>query len=112
MFLMPETPPIGTPVHAVVLEAHSAAFPATGEVVILKRIRNGRIRVRSRRLYKHQPVREEFDEIELPKIRNRLNTDKAKQPRRLSDSIGQHRTKARRSDPPDLPAQTDFLFGK
>ena len=50
---MPETPPIGTPVYAVVLEPLSATFPAAGKVVILKRIRNGRIHVRSRHPYKH-----------------------------------------------------------
>ncbi len=43
-FLVPETPAIGTPVHAVVLEPLSATFPA-GEVVILKRIGDGGIRV-------------------------------------------------------------------
>ena len=73
---MPETPSIGTPVHAVVLEPLSATFPAAGEVVILKRIGNGRIRVRSRHLFKHQPVTEEFDEIQLAKLHIVPDTDK------------------------------------
>ncbi len=81
---MPETPLIGTPVHAVVLEPLIATFPAAGEVVILKRIGNARIRVRSRHLYKHQPVTEEFGEIQLVKLRIVPDTDKPKTiPRRL-----------------------------
>ncbi len=75
---MPETLPIGTPVHAVVLEPLSATFPAAGEVVILKRIGNGRIRVRSRHLYKNQPVTEEFEEIQLAKLRIVPNTDRSR----------------------------------
>ncbi len=83
---MPETPPIGTPVHAVVLEPLSATFPAAGEVVILKRIGDRRIRVRSRHLYKNQPVTEEFDEIQLAKLRIVPDTDKPKSaPGRLND---------------------------
>ncbi len=62
--------------HAVVLEPLSATFPAAGEVVILKRIGDGRIRVRSRHLYKNQPVTEEFDEIQLAKLRVVPDTDK------------------------------------
>ncbi len=86
-FLMPETPLIGTPVHAVVLEPLSATFPVAGEVVILKRIGNGRIRVRSRHLYKDQPVTEEFDETQLAKLRLVPNTDKPRQPAKLNGSI-------------------------
>ncbi len=96
---MPEALPIGTPVHAVLLEPLSATFPAAGEMVILKRTGNGRIRIRSRYLYKHQPVTEEFDEIRLAKLRIGADLDKLKQPPKLGDSIGRHRTKARRSAP-------------
>ena len=88
---MPETPPIGTPVQAVVLEPLSATFPAAGEIVILKRIGNGRVRVRSRHLYKNQPVTEEFDKIQLAKLLIVPVIDKPKQPRKLDDSIWRSR---------------------
>ncbi len=85
---MPETPPIGTPVHAVVLEPLSPTFPVAGERVILKRIGDGRIRVRSRHLYKNQPVTEELGETQLAKLRIVRDTDKSKSaPKRLNDDL-------------------------
>ncbi len=93
---MPETPPVGTPVHAIVLEPLDETFPAAGEVVILKRIGNSRIPVRSRHLYKNQPATEEFDEIQLAKLRIVPDTDKSRtsdnsrRAARLSCSVNKH----------------------
>ncbi len=69
-----------------VLEPLSATFLAAGELVILKRIEDGRIRVRSRHPYKNQPVTEELDEIQLGKLRIVPDTDKPKSaPKCLND---------------------------
>ncbi len=83
---MPETPPIGTPFHAVVLRPLIDKFPVTGEVVIGKILNEqGDFRLRSRHPGPFQQT-EEFPQSHMVHIRIVPDTDKPKPaPGRLND---------------------------
>ncbi len=83
---MPETPPIGTPFHAVVLRRLSDRFPVTGEVVIGKILNErGDLRLRSRHPGPFQQTAE-FPESYMVRIRILPDTDNPKTaPKRLHD---------------------------
>ncbi len=83
---MSETPPIGTPFHAVILQPLSDKFPVTGEVVIGKILNEqGDFRLRSRHSGPFQQT-EEFCNSHLVRIRIVPDTDKPKcAPKRLND---------------------------
>ncbi len=73
---MSETPPIGTPFHAVILLPLSDKFPVTGEVVVAKILNEqGDFRLRSRHPGPFQQT-EEFCNSHLVHIRIVPDTDK------------------------------------
>ncbi len=73
---MSETPPIGTPFHAVILQPLSETFPVTGEVVIGKILNEqDDFRLRSRHPGPFQQT-EEFPKSHMVHIRIVSDTDK------------------------------------